>query len=68
VAFPWQQIQNQSGWIIWYYHLPPPALLFGKTLVRLFAHGGIWLAQLAEHATLDLEVKSSSPTMGKEMI
>lgn len=37
--FPWQQIQNQSTWLIWYYDLPPLGLLFGQILVRLSAHG-----------------------------
>ena len=27
---------------------------------------GAWLAQLVEHATLDLRVVSSSPTLGME--
>ena len=34
-----------------------------NTMIKMRKFGGAWLAQLVEHATLDLRVMSSSPTV-----
>ena len=34
---------------------------------KKLGQGGAWMAQLVEHATLDLGVMSSSPTLGIEL-
>ena len=39
---------------------------FNKIKSKFGGVGGTWLAQSEEHATLDLEAVSSSPTQGVE--
>jgi len=36
-------------------------------MIKAIHIGGTWLAELAEHVTLDLRVMSSSPTLGVEL-
>jgi len=36
-------------------------------LTNVYGRWGVWLAQLLEHAALDLRVMSSSHTLGKEL-
>ena len=43
------------------------ALLIKNSVIKKIKFWAIWLADLEEHATLDLGVVSSSPTLGVEI-